>query len=43
MDLKLGIFVAPEATNAASTVAQMVAAERSRLDMAAIPLRSNER
>src|SRR5450755_2492132 len=36
MDLKLGIFVVPDATNAASTVAQILEAERSGLDMVGV-------
>jgi alkanesulfonate monooxygenase SsuD/methylene tetrahydromethanopterin reductase-like flavin-dependent oxidoreductase (luciferase family) len=36
MDLKLGIFVVPDATNAASTVAQIIEAERSGLDMVGV-------
>ncbi len=36
MDLKLGIFVVPDATNAASTVAQITEAERSGLDMVGV-------
>jgi alkanesulfonate monooxygenase SsuD/methylene tetrahydromethanopterin reductase-like flavin-dependent oxidoreductase (luciferase family) len=36
MDLKLGIFVVPDATNAASTVAQIIGAERSGLDMVGV-------
>jgi alkanesulfonate monooxygenase SsuD/methylene tetrahydromethanopterin reductase-like flavin-dependent oxidoreductase (luciferase family) len=36
MDLKLGIFVVPDATNAACTVAQIIEAERSGLDMVGV-------
>jgi len=36
MDPTLGIFVVPDATNAASTVAQILEAERSGLDMAGV-------
>src|SRR6202453_1420826 len=36
MDLKLGIFVVPDATNAASTVAHIIEAERSGLDMVGV-------
>ena len=36
MSVKLGIFVVPDATNAASTVAQMIEAERSGLDMVGV-------
>lgn len=36
MDLKLGIFVVPDATNAAFTVAQIIEAERSGLDMVGV-------
>jgi alkanesulfonate monooxygenase SsuD/methylene tetrahydromethanopterin reductase-like flavin-dependent oxidoreductase (luciferase family) len=36
MDLKLGIFVVPDATNAASTVAQIIEAERSGLDIVGV-------
>ena len=32
MDLRLGMFVVPDATNAASTVAQIIEADRSGLD-----------
>src|ERR1700749_2452038 len=36
MDLKLGIFVVPDATNSASTVAQIIEAEHSGLDMVGV-------
>jgi alkanesulfonate monooxygenase SsuD/methylene tetrahydromethanopterin reductase-like flavin-dependent oxidoreductase (luciferase family) len=36
MDLKLGIFVVPDGTNAASTVAQIIEAERSGLNMVGV-------
>lgn len=36
MDLKPGIFVVPDATNAASTVAQILEAERSGLDIVGV-------
>jgi alkanesulfonate monooxygenase SsuD/methylene tetrahydromethanopterin reductase-like flavin-dependent oxidoreductase (luciferase family) len=36
MDLKLGIFVVPDATNAASTVTQILEAERSGLDLVGV-------
>jgi alkanesulfonate monooxygenase SsuD/methylene tetrahydromethanopterin reductase-like flavin-dependent oxidoreductase (luciferase family) len=36
VDLKLGIFVVPDATNTASTVAQMIEAERSELDLVGV-------
>ncbi|MGA2930139.1 MAG: LLM class flavin-dependent oxidoreductase [Solirubrobacteraceae bacterium] len=36
MDLKLGIFVVPDATNSASTVAQILEAARSGLDMVGV-------
>jgi alkanesulfonate monooxygenase SsuD/methylene tetrahydromethanopterin reductase-like flavin-dependent oxidoreductase (luciferase family) len=36
MDLKLGIFVVPDAQNAASTVAQIIEAERSGLHMVGV-------
>ncbi len=36
MDLKLGIFVVPDATDAASRVAQIIEAERSGLDMVGV-------
>ena len=36
MDLKLGIFVVPDALNAASTVAQIIEADRSGLDMVGV-------
>jgi alkanesulfonate monooxygenase SsuD/methylene tetrahydromethanopterin reductase-like flavin-dependent oxidoreductase (luciferase family) len=36
MDLKLGIFVVPDATSAASTVAQIMEAERAGLDMVGV-------
>ncbi len=36
MNLTLGIFVVPDATDAASTVAQIIAAERSGLDMVGV-------
>ena len=36
MDLKLGIFVIPDTANAASTVAQIIEAERSGLDIVGV-------
>jgi alkanesulfonate monooxygenase SsuD/methylene tetrahydromethanopterin reductase-like flavin-dependent oxidoreductase (luciferase family) len=36
MDLKLGVFVVPDATDAASTVAQIIEAERSGLDIVGV-------
>jgi alkanesulfonate monooxygenase SsuD/methylene tetrahydromethanopterin reductase-like flavin-dependent oxidoreductase (luciferase family) len=36
MDLKLGIFVVPDATNVASTVAQIIEADRSGLDIVGV-------
>src|ERR1700758_3193986 len=36
MDLKLGIFVVPDATDAASTVAQIIKADRSGLDIVGV-------
>jgi alkanesulfonate monooxygenase SsuD/methylene tetrahydromethanopterin reductase-like flavin-dependent oxidoreductase (luciferase family) len=36
MGVKLGIFVVPDATNAASTVAQIIEADRSGLDMVGV-------
>jgi alkanesulfonate monooxygenase SsuD/methylene tetrahydromethanopterin reductase-like flavin-dependent oxidoreductase (luciferase family) len=36
MDLKLGIFVVPDATNAASTVAQIIQADRCGLDIVGV-------
>ena len=36
MKFKLGIFVVPDATNAAATVAQIIEAERSGLDVVGV-------
>ena len=36
MSLELGIFVVPDATNAAATVAQIIEAERAGLDMVGV-------
>ena len=36
MDLKLGIFMVPDATDAGSTVEQIIEAERSGLDMVGV-------
>ena len=36
MGLELGIFVVPDATNAAATVAQIIEAERAGLDMVGV-------
>ena len=36
MEFTLGIFVVPDATNAASTVAQIIEAERSGLDVVGV-------